>query len=85
MLSCKDITENASAYLDKEMPLSARMSMRLHLFMCHHCRRYMDQLQMTVNTLKMMKKDDPVDEQANNDLIELFKQEVKNKNKNNVQ
>lgn len=84
MLSCKDITEKASAYLDKEMPLGARMSMRMHLFMCNHCRRYMDQLQITINTLKFIKKDEPVSKESNDILTDLFKKEMQEKNKTDI-
>ena len=37
MLSCKDITENANSYLDKELPFFTRMKVNLHLMMCVHC------------------------------------------------
>jgi predicted anti-sigma-YlaC factor YlaD len=77
MMSCKDITEHASAYLDKEVPFTTRLNMRLHLFMCLHCRRYMDQLQTTIKTLGRMNTDieKPVDTEIDQHLVECFKKE----------
>ena len=44
MLSCKDVTEQASRALDEPQGLVARLGMRFHLFMCVDCRRYVQQL-----------------------------------------
>lgn len=52
MLSCKDITEKTSEYVDKDMSLYQRMQFRLHLFMCHGCRRFVDQFKMTIGSVK---------------------------------
>ncbi len=43
MLKCKDIEQGASAYLDGEMNWRQRMAVRVHLFMCHHCKRFIRQ------------------------------------------
>ncbi len=76
MLSCKDITEHANAYLDKELPISKRLSMRMHLFICVNCRRYMNQLHITIQTLGRMKKQESVDAALSKHLIECFKHET---------
>ena len=81
MLSCKDITEHASAYLDKEISITTRFSMRLHLYMCMHCRRYMDQLQITIQTLGRMNTGKPVDKETEDNLVARFKQESQQKQK----
>ncbi|WP_455211009.1 zf-HC2 domain-containing protein [Kaarinaea lacus] len=75
MLSCKDITEQANSYLEKELSFSKRLSVRVHLFMCVHCRRYIEQLHITIQTLGRMKKEEPVDPEYSNHLVECFKKE----------
>ena len=52
MLKCKEVVEKADALVDG-MPLSwrERLAMRLHLIMCHHCRRYIWQLNALVTSL----------------------------------
>ena len=51
MLSCKDVTEMASLAMDETLPLRQRASMRLHLWMCKHCRNYTHQLGFIHRTL----------------------------------
>lgn len=45
MLSCKELAQHhASAHIDGELQGRLRWSVRLHLMMCGHCRRFMQQL-----------------------------------------
>lgn len=53
MLKCKDVVEKADALVDgTPMSWRERLAMRLHLLMCHHCRRYVRQLRALVTTLR---------------------------------
>jgi hypothetical protein len=81
MLSCKDITDHANAYLEKDLPFSKRLSVRLHLFVCVNCRRYMQQLRITIQTLGLMKEEPPPDEDFTHRLIEQFKKEIQGQHK----
>ena len=49
MLKCKHVVEKADALVDGA-PLSKRerFALRLHLLICHHCRRYVRQLRALV-------------------------------------
>jgi anti-sigma factor RsiW len=51
MLSCREVTDKASDYLDDALPPGQRMALRMHLVMCRHCRRYLRQLRATVAAL----------------------------------
>ena len=65
MLSCKEITEKADDYLDRNLPLATRMSFRMHLFLCNRCSRYLDQLKVTIGVLNGLEENAPCsDEQA---------------------
>lgn len=75
MLSCKDVTDEANAYIDDELPFMKRLSVRMHLFICKNCRRYMNQLNVTIQTLGRMNKSEPVSEQLNQELVKCFKKE----------
>ena len=44
MLSCKEATELASRSLDRKLPWPQRLSLRLHLLICHRCRHYINHL-----------------------------------------
>ena len=47
MLSCKDVSERASALIDKELPLWEVMQLRLHLAMCKGCSAFVRQMKIT--------------------------------------
>ena len=47
MLSCRELSEQADAFLDKEMPLGKRLQVRLHLMMCSGCNRFVNQMRVT--------------------------------------
>jgi len=74
MLSCKDITEKASDYLDKELPFYTRMQVKLHVMMCVNCKRYLDQLRTTISALGKMKEETPVSEQVVDNIVNNLNQ-----------
>lgn len=54
MLTCRQVTEDADRYLEADLPWRRRLQVRLHLVMCRHCRRYVDQLARTVAMLRAL-------------------------------
>ncbi|MDX1572544.1 MAG: zf-HC2 domain-containing protein [Methylophaga sp.] len=56
MLSCKEIAQQASDYIDQQYSWRQRMAFRLHLFICSNCRRYINQLDSTIESLKLVKR-----------------------------
>ena len=52
VLSCRDITEQASDYLEKTTPWRGRALFRIHLGMCRHCRELVRQLELTTAVLR---------------------------------
>ena len=53
--TCKDITERASDYLEQKMSRWDRFKFRLHIFICHDCRRFLQQFKGTLSSLKTLK------------------------------
>ncbi|MEJ7599926.1 MAG: zf-HC2 domain-containing protein [Kofleriaceae bacterium] len=51
MLSCKQITELVTEYLEGRMGLADRMRFQLHIGMCKHCRAYLRQMKTTIAVL----------------------------------
>ncbi|WP_138936232.1 anti-sigma factor family protein [Roseovarius arcticus] len=47
MLTCRDLAEQADAFLDGEMSLAKRLQVRLHMSMCNGCARFMKQMRIT--------------------------------------
>ena len=79
MLHCKDVADKASDYIDKELPLKTRLSIKMHLFMCYKCSRYVEQLKTTIQALAGLRNDpaDSPDEKISKELLEAFRKNDK--------
>lgn len=51
MLSCKQVVDDADHLLAGEVTFRRRLSIRLHLLICVHCRRYLRQLKLLLAAL----------------------------------
>lgn len=54
MLSCKELVACSSDFLDGQLNLRQRLSVRLHLAMCVHCRRFIRQMKLTQAVLRQL-------------------------------
>lgn len=52
MITCKQLLERLSDYLDGTMSPLGRMSLRLHLWLCPPCRRYHDQMKQMLEATR---------------------------------
>ncbi len=57
MLTCKELTKIATDYLERELLQKERLRVHVHLWMCRHCRTYLDQMQKLVRMLKRLPKE----------------------------
>ncbi len=49
MLSCKDYVNETSKILDNEkLPVLKKLNILVHQMICHHCRKYLNQMKTTV-------------------------------------
>lgn len=73
MITCKDVCDTASDYLDTPPGLLTRLSLRMHLLICKHCRRYLRQLAMSNRAARKLQPSyEPGDEEIDR-LIERLK------------
>lgn len=78
MLNCRQATEKASALLDGELARSERWALRLHLMMCHHCRRYLRQLRLTLHIVRRLADTaEPTSERDVSALAQRLRNELK--------
>lgn len=54
MLSCRDFVNNADQLLDRDLRVSTRIALQIHLLLCRHCRRYLKQLRRLVEAIPFM-------------------------------
>lgn len=62
LLKCRDVAEGASSYIDGEIDWWRKLQFKLHLSMCRHCQRYVDQMAAMVNLLRASPQEPPAPE-----------------------
>lgn len=67
MLTCQQVTEIVTDYLEGQMPLWKRMQFQLHIGMCRHCREYLRQMKATIETVGQL-PDEPLPEDVKEEL-----------------
>ena len=59
MMTCRDVTELVTAYLEKRLPFGDRVRFQMHIGMCKHCRAYVRSMKMTMRTLGKLPEQSP--------------------------
>lgn len=52
MLTCQELINFLTDYLDGQLPLSQRLAFELHLSLCHDCRSYLHNFKTTIAAAK---------------------------------
>ncbi len=55
MFECKDVSEEASNYLDGDLPLGKRIGLFFHIVICSCCRAYLQQIRQTIRTVSVVR------------------------------
>lgn len=63
MLKCRELEANSSQLLDGDLPWRVRLSMRLHLLICGHCRRFLEHLRLVRDTMRGRGRDQLSDDE----------------------
>jgi len=71
-MTCKDVVELVTAYLDGSMPLTDRARFETHLTECRHCTRYLDQMRETIRLVGRL-SEEALSPDARDDLMRLFR------------
>jgi predicted anti-sigma-YlaC factor YlaD len=58
MLTCRELTELVTDYLEGRQSLVDRLRFEIHLGMCSHCRAYLRQMKQTIRTLGELREED---------------------------
>jgi anti-sigma factor RsiW len=72
MLSCKELTELVTDYLEGRMPFLQRVKFHLHLGTCDRCRAYLRQMKMAITTLGRL-PDEPAPAGVREELLARFR------------
>lgn len=52
MLMCRDLARIASDYIDGELTTKEKLSVRIHLMMCRHCRSFIGNLRASIALMR---------------------------------
>ena len=72
-LTCQELVEIVSDFLEGALPEAERERFDAHLETCEGCRRYLDQMRMTVRVVGTLSEDD-LDPGAREQLLQLFRE-----------
>ena len=72
MLTCRELTEIVTDYLEGRLSLVERLSFEMHVGMCGHCRAYLRQMKQTIRTLGTLCEED-IPQDVSQLLLALFR------------
>lgn len=72
MLTCRELTELVTDYLEGRPSLWERVRFELHLAGCRHCRAYLQQMRQTIQALGAL-PGEAVSNQICDDLLHRFR------------
>ncbi len=55
MLTCSQMTDLVTEYLEGKLSLKQRLRFQLHVGLCRHCRRYLSQMRMMIRALGLLR------------------------------
>ena len=76
MMSCRDLTELVTDYMEGRMTLMQKLSFQLHVGMCSPCREYLRQMRLTVQSVGCLAcaEDSPaMSPEVHGELLERFR------------
>ncbi len=70
-LTCKELTEAVTDYLEGELTVTQWVRFQMHLGMCLGCRRYLRQMRLTIRTLGTL-PEEPIPPAVREELLQRF-------------
>lgn len=71
-MTCHELVELVTEYLEDAMVVSDRQRLELHLAACGPCRRYLDQMRRTIHTVGQL-HEEAIAPAARDDLLKVFR------------
>ncbi len=71
-ITCKEVTEAVTEYLEGSLTLKDRVRFQMHLGMCVGCRNYLKQMKYTIQTLGKLPSE-PIPPEVKDELVRRFR------------
>jgi len=72
--NCKQIAEQASENIDTPLTGMAWVKLKLHLLICKHCNRYVNQIELSSKTVEAMNTDCEPNEIVKKNVEECYRE-----------
>lgn len=72
MLTCQQLTELVTDYVEGQLSLPDRVRFNLHIAMCRHCRAYVRDRKLAIKTLGSLPVE-PIPDEVKEDLMARFR------------
>ena len=56
MMSCRQVADLSSQYLERELSLVRRVALRMHLFLCRECRALVDGVRRVLQASPLLRR-----------------------------
>jgi len=74
MMTCKQLSEIASDFLDRDLPFRQRLAIHLHRLMCRDCSRYLRHLNISSRAVQRISdKVEPSDQEIDQLMDKILK------------
>ncbi|HZO12722.1 MAG TPA: hypothetical protein VFB62_05680 [Polyangiaceae bacterium] len=75
IVTCRELTEMSTDKKEGKLTRAQRLAVALHLAWCRRCKRYLEQVDLTVDALHRL-RDEPVSSSARRALRARFRRQV---------
>lgn len=75
-LSCKDVSNLSSEFIDSELDWSVKLKIRFHLLMCGYCRRFVKHMDITHEYVKKQQTLNYIGGQQLDDKVNIIMAEI---------
>lgn len=72
-MTCKQLVELVTEYLEDRMPAETRASFEAHIGECEFCRLYVEQMRVTIRTLGRIEPEETMSEETRTQLMLAFR------------
>ena len=71
-ITCRQLVELITDYLDDRMPVEQRLRFEQHIAYCSPCAAYLEQIRQTISVTGALREDD-LDQQARDAMLSVFR------------
>ena len=72
-ITCKDLVELVTDYLDDRMPAEQRLRFEEHIAFCSPCAVYLEQMRQTISVTGALREED-LDQESRDAMLSVFKE-----------